>query len=208
VPFLDLAPPVGHANTAAWLTTLAEATGHAAQAALVASCHAHRLQASIEALAAFKGVRVFVNLPAPQAFGFADLLAEFGLVLAGLKLPSYAASDDAALSRLAARCPNLPLLVGEGLAFEEVNLLRRLRPDLYIGRGANSSFVLRLGIPGLDLAQIPLHGYLGAERVAAEIARCLANPALARFLGGGPEQHYKASWLARSTHWYVKQEVK
>lgn len=208
VPFLDLPPPVGNANTAGWLTAVGEATGHAAQAALVASCHAHRLQGSIEALAAFSGARVFVSLPGPLVFGFADLLAEFGLVLAGLKLPSYAGADDAALSQLAARLPQLPLLVGEGQPFEEVNLLRRIRPALYIGRGTSSTHALRLGIPVLDVQHVPLHGYLGAERIAAEIARSLSNPALARFLGGGAEQHYTTSWLGRSTHWYVKQEVK
>lgn len=208
VPFLDLAPPVGNANTAHWLKSVGDATGHAAQAALVAACHAHRLQGSVEALAAFNGARVFVSLPAPQAFAFADLLAEFGLVLAGLKLPSYSGVDDAALSQLAARLPQLPLLVGEGQPFEEVNLLQRLRPSIYIGRGVNSSHVLRLGIPTLDLDRIPLHGYLGAERVAGEILRCLSNPALARFLGDGAETNYKASWLSRSTHWYVKHEVK
>jgi len=106
------------------------------------------------------------------------------------------------------RLPQLPLLVGEGQPFEEVNLLQRLRPDLYIGRGVNSSHALRLGIPTLDLDRIPLHGYLGAERVAREIARSLSNPALARFLGGGEDEHYKPNWLTRSTHWYVKQEVK
>jgi len=208
VPFLDIAPPVGNANTAHWLKTVCEAAGHGAQAALAASCHAHRLQRSVQALAAFNGARVFVNLPAPQAFAFADLLAELGLVLAGLKLPSYAGVDDAALGQLATRLPQLPLLVGEGQPFEEVNLLQRLRPDLYIGRGVNSSHALRLGIPTLDLDRIPLHGYLGAERVAREIARSLSNPALARFLGGGEDEHYKPNWLTRSTHWYVKQEVK
>jgi nitrogenase molybdenum-iron protein alpha/beta subunit len=208
VPWLDIAPPVGNANTSHWLKAVAAATGHSAQAALVAACHAHRLQNSIEALSAFKGARVFVNLPAPQAIAFADLLVELGLVLVGLKFTSYAGVNDEALSQLASHLPELPLLVGEGQAFEEVNLLRRLRPNLYIGRGVGSTHALRLGIPTLDLQRIPLHGYLGAERVAYEIARCLSNPALARFLGEGAENHYSASWLARSTHWYVKQEVK
>lgn len=208
VPFLDLAPPVGCANTTRWLAAVGAATGHSAQAALVASCHAHRLERSVEALAPFTGARVFVNLPGAQAFAFVELLAELGLELAALKLPSLAAADHAALGELATRAPQLPLLVGEGQAFEEVNLLRRVNPDLYIGRGASSAHALRLGIPVLDLQRIPLHGYLGAERVASAIARRLANPALARFLGDGAERDYTAGWLARSTHWYIKQEVK
>jgi nitrogenase molybdenum-iron protein alpha/beta subunit len=208
VPFINLPAPLGRAGTTRWLAAVAEATGHAAQAALVASCHAHRLQPAIEALAPHAGKRVFVNLPAAQAFGFIDLLAELGLQPAGLKLPSLADTDHAALRALAAQTPQLPLLVGEGQAFEEVNLLRRITPDLYLGHGEPATHALRLGIPVLDLQHGPLHGYAGAERVARGIARQLANPALARFLGEGGETRYTPSWLARSTHWYVKKEVK
>jgi hypothetical protein len=55
---------------------------------------------------------------------------------------------------------------------------------------------------------VPLHGYGGAERVAGLVARRLAHPALAQFLGEAAERHHTAAWLARSTHWYVKHEVR
>jgi nitrogenase molybdenum-iron protein alpha chain len=190
------------------LSAIGEATGHAAQAALVASCHAHRLQASAAARAPFAGARVFVNLPGAQAFAFVELLAELGLQTVGLKLPSLPANDHAALQGLAASAPQLPLLIGEGQAFEEVNLLRRITPDLYVCNGESSAHMLRLGIPVLDLNGLAFHGYAGAERVAAAVARRLANPALARFLGQGAESEYSPGWLARSTHWYVKHEVR
>jgi hypothetical protein len=67
---------------------------------------------------------------------------------------------------------------------------------------------LRLGLPVLDLRQTPLLGYEGAQRVAAGIARRLGNPALARFLGAAAEGDYTPTWLARSTHWYIKHEVR
>jgi nitrogenase molybdenum-iron protein alpha/beta subunit len=208
VPFLDLPPPVGNAGTTRWLVAVGSATGHGEQAALVAACHRQRLQRSIEALTPFAGARVVISLPAAQALPFVELLAELGLETAALVVPAVGASEHEALRDLAARAPQLPLQVGEGQAFEEVNLLRRIGADLYVGRGGGSTHALRLGIPVLDLEHIPLHGYTGAERVAAAIVRRLSNPALARFLGAGAERDYTASWLKRSTSWYVKHEVR
>jgi nitrogenase molybdenum-cofactor synthesis protein NifE len=199
---------VGSEGTARWLTAVGQATGHGAQAALVASCHAHRLHDSIATLAPHAGAHIFVNLPAARAFAFVGLLAELGLQVAALKLPSLDNTQHVALHDLAARAPELPLLVGQGQAFEEVNLLRRLAPDLYVGHGESSVHALDLGIPVLDLQHLPLHGYAGAEAVARAIAGRLARPALARFLGAGDRHGHTAPWLARSTHWYIKQEVK
>jgi nitrogenase molybdenum-iron protein alpha chain len=211
VPLVAPPPPLGSAATTRWLTALGGATGHAAQAALVASCHArhaHRLQRSAAALAGFAGAQVVVNLPGPLVFGVIELLAELGLQTAAIKLPSVGAPEQAALRALAERQPQLPVLVGEGQAFEEVNLLRRLAPALYIGHGEPALHALRLGIPVLDLAGGPLHGYAGAEAVAAAIAQRLRHPALAYFLGGGVDASHTAGWLGRSTSWYIKQEVR
>ena len=208
VPFLELAPPVGSAGTTRWLAAVGEATGHAAQAALVTSCHAHRLQRSSEALAPFAGARVFVNLPLAQAVAMVELLSELDLQTVGLKWPSLSGSEHIALRALAQLTPQLPLLVGQGQAFEESNLLRRLAPDLYVGSGESCAHVQRLGIPTLNLQRLPWHGYSGAERVAGAIERQLRNPALSRFLGQGVERDYTPGWLKRSTHWYLKQEVK
>jgi nitrogenase molybdenum-iron protein alpha/beta subunit len=208
VPFLDLAPPIGRAGTSRWLRAVGEATGHHAQAALLASRHEQRLQPAFESLARHAGARVFVQLPAAQAFAFVELLAELGLQPAALQLPHLATTDHPALRDLAARLPQLPLLVGEGQVFEQANLLRRIAADLHVGRGEACTHALRLGLPVLDLRQTPLLGYEGAQRVAAGIARRLANPALARFLGAAAEGDYTPTWLARSTHWYIKHEVR
>ena len=102
----------------------------------------------------------------------------------------------------------LPVLVGEGQAFEEVNLLRTVKPDLYVASGGAAVHALRLGIPVLDVQRIPLLGYEGAERFAAAVARRLAQPAFARFLAAAPDRTYQAAWLQKSTHWFIKHEVK
>jgi nitrogenase molybdenum-iron protein alpha/beta subunit len=137
-----------------------------------------------------------------------DLLTDLGLAIAGLGLTTVSASHNQSLQRLAEQAPDLAVLVGEGQAFEEVNLVRRLRPDLIVTRGQAAVHLLRLGIPVLDLQRVPFFGYQGVVRVADAIARRLANPSLARFLGEGEEARYTESWLGKSTHWFIKHEVK
>lgn len=208
VPYLESPPPVGIAGTTRWLARLGAATGHDADAVAVAARHTRALAEVRAALARHAGARVFVNLPASTALAMAELLRELGLALSGLAVPSVGPRHVARLKELAAEQPELPMLVGEGQAFEEVNLLRSLRPALYVTRGNAAVHVLRLGIPVLDLQRVPLLGYAGVERTADAIARRFANPAFARFLAEGGEGTYAAAWLSKSTHWFIKHEVK
>ncbi|BDG02387.1 nitrogenase component 1 [Anaeromyxobacter oryzae] len=208
VPYLESPPPVGISGTTRWLARIGAATGQEAQAAAVAARHARALAGVRASLARHAGARVFVNLPASAALAAAELLRELGLSLSGLSVPSVGPRHLSRLKELAAGQPDLPVLVGEGQAFEEVNLLRSLRPALCITRGNAAVHALRLGIPVLDLQRVPLLGYAGVERVAAAIARRLANPGFARFLADGGEGSYAAGWLSKSTHWFIKHEVK
>jgi len=208
VPYLAPPVPVSFAGTTRWLSAIAEATGRPEQGVAVAARHARRLRESRELLGPHAGARIFVSLPAPLAFGVAELISELGLVLAGVAVPSVGAHHAPQLTELAAAHPRLPILVGEGQAFEEVNLLRGLAPALHVASGAAAVHALRLGIPALDLQRVPLLGYAGAERFAAAAARRLEHPAFARFLAGNPDSTYQPAWLAKSTHWFIKHEVK
>jgi nitrogenase molybdenum-iron protein alpha/beta subunit len=208
VEYLELPVPIGIEPTSDWLESVGVAMGRSNQAESVVHVNQQRLAVELPRLAGFAGARVFVHLPARPAFAVCDLLAELGLVIAGLGLTTVSPSHSQSLRRLAERTPDLAVLVGEGQAFEEVNLVRRLRPDLIVTRGQAAVHLLRQGIPVLDLQRVPFFGYQGVVRVADAIARRLANPSLARFLGEGDDDGYTKSWLGKSTHWFIKHEVK
>lgn len=208
VPYLAPPPPVGFAGTTRWLSAIAQATGRSADAATVAARNGRRAGDARERLARHAGAGIFVSLPAPLAFGVAELAAEMGLAVAGLSVPSVGAHHAERLARLAAADPALPILVGEGQVFEEVNLLRSLRPALHVASGAAAIHALRLGIPALDLQRVPFLGYDGAERFAAAVTRRLEHPGFASFLAGEPDGTYLPAWLAKSAHWFIKQEVR
>jgi nitrogenase molybdenum-cofactor synthesis protein NifE len=208
VDYLELPVPIGVAATGNWLNAVGGAMARGNQADAVDRLHRERLAVERLHLTPPAGARVFVHLPARPAFAVIDLLTDLGLAIAGLGLTTVSASHNQSLQRLAEQAPDLAVLVGEGQAFEEVNLVRRLRPDLIVTRGQAAVHLLRLGIPVLDLQRVPFFGYQGVVRVADAIARRLANPSLARFLGEGEEARYTESWLGKSTHWFIKHEVK
>lgn len=209
VPAIAPPPPVGRAASSRWLAAVGDATGHGAQARLLATRHEQRLAEAGAPLARFAGARVAVALPAAQAAAFDGLLAELGLRGAGFVLPSVSAGERAAVAALAQAGGERPVIVGEGQGFEETHLLRRLAPDLLVTRGQPAAHALALGIPVLDLQATPITGYDGVEAVARAIGRRLARPALAAFLGAGPaREHYTPGWLGRSPNWYIKQEAR
>lgn len=208
VPFLAQGVPVGIAATRHWLTGVGGALGLEAQAAGVIGRHEAALTDLPEPLARHRGARVFLHLPAALAFALLPVLEAFGLEVAGLGLTALAQTQDARLQELAQDHPDLPLLVGEGQVFEEVNLLQRLKPDLYLGLGNAAVHALRLGIPVLDLQHLPVLGYAGVGRLAESLARALDHPALARFLAEPADHRYAQGWLDKSTHWFIKHEVR
>jgi nitrogenase molybdenum-iron protein alpha/beta subunit len=154
-----------------------------------------------------KGAQIYISAPPGVAFSLLDLVEELGLGVSGLTLTYADKRHETALAHLASRRGDLPVLVGEGQAFEEANLLRKVGANLYLGVDCPVSHVLRIGIPVLDLAGLPFYGYAGAERVAEAMFRRLENTALAQFLSEGTES-YSEGWLAKSTHWFIKHEVK
>ena len=207
VRYVDGVLPIGIAGTAAWLSGLAEVLGKQAEAQALAEKHRAALDDWKHAFGRHQGARVYISAPPGLALALVGLLNELQLGLAGLTLTYAESRHQAKLAELAREYPDLPILVGEGQAFEEANLLRKVGASLYVGLESSVSHVLRLGIPVLDLAGLPIYGFGGALRFAESAFRRLENAALAQFLSEGQES-YSAQWFAKSTHWFIKHEVK
>ena len=88
--------------------------------------------------------------------------------------------------KLAAGGEDFVYNVADCQPFEEANLLRRLKPDLFMGHVNGNSTAARLGIPTAVSYHIGMHflGYRGAFELARRLRRQIANPAFNRRLGG------------------------
>ena len=207
IPYVSVGLPIGLRGTSQWLTGLARMLGRAAQADEVIAAEQRVLDTMRSNFSRHKGAQIYVSAPPGIALSLVELVEELGLGVSGLTLAYVDKRHETALAQLASRRGDLPVLVGEGQAFEEANLLRKVGANLYIGVDCPVNHVLRIGIPVLDLAGLPFYGYAGAERLAEAMFRRLENTGLAQFLSEGTDS-YSEGWLAKSTHWFIKHEVK
>lgn len=208
VPFLRPPVPLGIHATSRWLEAVAEATGLSALAEKIIERNEQELSKPLNRVREFEGARVFINLTTGKAFAFAQFAHELGLEVVGIKLPELGHQDAPELEQLFADHGDIPVLVGEGQIFEEVNLLSRLKPALYVGEGNTATHALSLGTPVFDLARQSYLGYAGVEALLQGIARKLGNASLPRFLAEGEGSTYTAAWFSKSTNWYIKHETK
>jgi nitrogenase molybdenum-iron protein alpha chain len=206
IPFLNVGIPVGIAQTEAWLARVGEFTGRKEQAN-----QWHRLQKekrnSLLDKPSLKQ-SVFVNLPPLLAFAVSELLEELGHEVTGLKLPYLDATHIALIEKIKQNKPDFSFLVGDGQIFEEENVLRKLRPGLYIGQGGDYATAIRNGISAIDIENLPIIGLEGAENLAKKIKQTLSNRSFAQLLAGINAQTYVDGWLKKTPNWYIKQEVK
>jgi nitrogenase molybdenum-iron protein alpha/beta subunit len=210
VPFLSVPRPIGLSAIKHWLLGVGAATGREAQARELHAREAAALAGLLEA-APLRGVRVYLSLEPATALGMLDLVQELGGEIAGLTVEHLDRLHIEALRSFQHRAPALQIHIANGQGFEELNLLQRIKPDLYVGVGGHLAQVAHLGIPAVFLPRVPILGYGGVASFARQALKALRNRAFVTQLAtqlttsGLP---YHAHWFQRSPNWHIKQEVK
>jgi len=206
VPLIDAPRPVGIAGTGRWLDAIGVALGVSKAAAELQQLKADETRAALGGFS-LEGVRVYVSLASANAFSVIDLVEELGGELAGVTVTHLDRLHTRQLEQLAARNPALQLHVSDGQAFEELSILRKLSPDLYLGDATHIGQVARLGIPVVSLEAIGVIGYSGVARLVRRVRAALGNRSFGDSLAGAQLPYHEA-WYRRSHNWHIKQEVK
>ncbi|WP_420135134.1 nitrogenase component 1 [Rhodopseudomonas sp.] len=196
VPFLHVAPPIGVAATRRFLLAVAEATERP-----LPPTSNHDPRADL-----LDGKRVAIVLPPSQALAAAELIDQFGGVLAGLSVDWI---DNLHVEGLKAlrNAPTVSLHIAAGQPFELVNWLGRLKPDLVIGNAAAAADAARAGVAAAAIEGDDLLGAGGETRLVARIERAFgSHAALASRATSAATYH--PGWLKRSPDWHIKREVR
>jgi len=206
VPFIAAPRPVGIEGTGRWLKSIGASLDILPGANEI---HTRKAEETVRLLGDFslKGTSVYISLSSANAFSLIPLVEELGGVVAGVTVTHLDRLHVRYLNELAARNPSLQIHVSDGQEFEEISILRKLSPDLYLGDSTHISQVARLGIPTVSLEALGIVGYSGVLRLARRIKTALAN----RFFGASLtsiNQPYQESWYSRSNNWHIKQEIK
>ena len=203
IPFSHTVMPIGVRNTDIWFRGIAKIVGREKEAeAIIAKEHERILPLVASIKKRLQGKRVFICGGTGRSFAAAALIADFGMELIGLETPTYDADAQTDIEYLNGIHPDYVVDIANMQPFEQVNLLKKLKPDVFIGV---PEWAAKLGIPTthvLDMKR-PTMGYDGLLFLGNKIADQLENPGFNVKLAKHIKLPYRDSWYEENPFKYI-----
>ncbi|HEY6007034.1 MAG TPA: nitrogenase component 1 [Geobacteraceae bacterium] len=208
IPYVLNTIPIGTDNVRLWLLDVADFFGLREEALKVIAAEEAELNKALEPLRkSFVGKTAFVSTGEIRAGAQACMLEnDLGMKVLGIRAHHYDEFGEIVFESFKGR-EDVTINVAANQPFEQVNLLRRLKPDLYLGHGNSNVWAAKQGIPVLPIYG-PNNSYLGYKgifEVATRLERVLQNPAYYNTLGETTQLPYKESWYDQDPYAYIKQ---
>jgi nitrogenase molybdenum-iron protein alpha chain len=195
VPYSHTVMPIGARNTALWLRGIAALVGKEIEAEKYIAREYERIRPQIERIRKrLQGKRVFLCGGTGRSFAAAALIDDFGMKLIGMQTPTYDEAAQFDIEHLNGIHGDYVIDIANMQPFEQVNLVNRLKPDVFIGQ---PGWAARFGIPTthvLDMKR-PTMGYSGLVYLGDKIAAQIENPSFNVKLSRYARHPYKASWF-------------
>nr|WP_314460387.1 nitrogenase component 1 [uncultured Clostridium sp.] len=203
IPYSHTVMPIGVRNTDIWFRGIAGIVGKEKEAEEIIQREHERILPLVESIKdRLKGKRVFICGGTGRSFAAAALIDDFGMVLVGLETPTYDEDAQADIEYLNTIHSDYVIDIANMQPFEQVNLVKRLKPDVFIGVPEWSA---KLGIPTthvLDMKR-PTMGYDGLLFLGNKIADQLENPGFNVKLSQHVKLPYKESWYEKDPFQYI-----
>jgi len=204
IPFSHTVMPIGVRNTDKWYRGVASLFGKEAEVERIIEAEHARVLPLIEGIRGrLEGKRVFICGGTGRSFAAAALVDDFGMRLVGLETPTYDEDAQLDVDYLNGVHGDFAVDVANMQPFEQVNLVKRLKPDVFIGV---PTWTARLGIPTthvLDMKR-PTMGYDGILYLGNKIADQIENPGFNEKLARHARLPYKESWYEQDPFKFIK----
>lgn len=203
IPFSHTVMPIGMRNTDIWFRGIAKVVGMDKEADEIIRKEHIRIQPFVDQIKArLQGKRVFICGGTGRSFAAAALIDDFGMELVGLETPTYDEDAQTDIEYLNDIHKNFVVDIANMQPFEQVNLIKKLKPDVFIGV---PEWAAKLGIPTthvLDMKR-PTMGYDGLLYLGNKIADQLQNPGFNEKLAKHVKLPYKESWYEENAFKYI-----
>lgn len=203
IPYSHTVMPIGVRNTDIWFLGIAKAVGKEKEALeIVEKEHKRILPLVADIKKRLKGKRVFICGGTGRSFAAAALIDDFGMELVGLETPTYDEDAQKDIEYLNGIHKNYVVDIANMQPFEQVNLVKKLNPDVFIGV---PEWAAKLGIPTthvLDMKR-PTMGYDGLLYLGNKIADQIENPGFNKKLAKHIKLPYKESWYEEDAFKYI-----
>lgn len=168
--------PIGIRNTNRWIRLIAKHFHLEKEAEKLIQFENEQLLKALEPFRAIlAGKSIFVGGGETRILTTAEFFASMGMNLVGVKSHNVDRFVENMLDDMDDQ--ELIIEVAAGQPAEELNMLSKLKPDLYIGHMNANGWVTKLGIPNLPLFGQTLNymGYSGAFELARKAVKILKN---------------------------------
>ncbi|HEY3426666.1 MAG TPA: nitrogenase component 1 [Negativicutes bacterium] len=209
VPYVLKDMPIGLENTRTWLVDIAGKFGLEQQALEVIAAEEKKvLQAVAKYRPALEGKKVFLSAGEFRALVTGGLFQELGLEVAGVRSYHHDHFGRDFYDKLVQRQKgkNFPVDIANFQPFELTNLLKKIKPDLFVGHVNDNIWAARLGLPTVTIFRIfdSYIGYQGFYDVAKKTARILRNSSFNRHLSENTQNPYKPEWYEQNPFAFIK----
>lgn len=203
IPYSHTVMPIGIRNTDKWFRGIARVVGKEKEAEEIIEKEHLRIQPLVDEIKyRLQGKRVFICGGTGRSFAAAALIDDFGMELVGLETPTYDEDAQTDIEYLNEIHKNFVVDIANMQPFEQVNLIKKLKPDVFIGV---PEWAAKLGIPTthvLDMKR-PTMGYDGLLYLGNKIADQLQNPGFNEKLAKHVRLPYKDSWYEENAFKYI-----
>lgn len=208
IPFLIDTIPIGRKNTERWILKIAEHFGLQEEARQLISAENEQLDKSLEPYRkTLAGKRVFLGGGEVRIVATAEIIQDLGMKVVGFKAHHLDQFVEPIFESLA-EIDDVVVDVATNQPFEQVNLVKRLKPDVYIGHTGGHNISAKLGLPILPLFGPSYNylGYSGTFEVARRLNRIVKNGQFNKKLAQNTRLPYKKEWYEKDPFTYIKKE--
>jgi len=217
VPEVKAPPAYGLKGTDEWFRELGKLTGKEKEVEILIKEERERIAPELEELREkLKGRRVYITAGAAHGHSLLALLKDLGLEIAGAAIfhhdPCYDNGDDRsdALSHVVKTYGDIPNYnVCNKQVFELVNVLNRLKPDVFVARhGGLSVWGAKLGIPTFLMGDEHFGlGYQGMINYGNKILDVLATKEFVENIAAHSELPYTSWWLKQDPNTFLEDDI-
>lgn len=203
VPYIRSLQPHGIAGIDSWLRELGKVLGREEEVEKLIAEETAAITPELEELREkLKGKRVVIGMGPSFAQNYTRVLQELALEVAWTASWHFDQRHDyggvpASVLELAKNEKDIPACISELQVHEINNLLRQLKPDLFVCRHPGMAiWSAKLGIPTIFINdEYQSFGYQGLINFGNRVADALANPTFVQYLASKIKLPYTDWWL-------------
>ncbi len=205
IPYAVTCMPIGTKNVKRWLRAVAELTGKQKEAEeFIAQEEALVKDEIAEIRKKTEGLKVCITAGTGRGFAAATLIGDYGMKLLAIHTPYY---EDAYYPEFTEiediHGSDFLINVADMQPYEQINLLKKYKPDVFIGM---SNWVARLGIPSTHIldSKRPTFGFKGVLYLGRKIEDAIDNNNFNKHVAAHENPPFRAEWYREDPFKYVQ----